>query len=296
MPKAIAREARLNLWGLVAVLAVAAWAPHAAARLVEEVVQLPVEVRDYYGRTHQHAITVTVFRDDERPRSPFLVLNHGRAGDEAGRARLGRARYGENSAWFVARGFAVFVPTRVGYGVTGGPDVEWSGACAQREYGASFETGAAQVLKVIDYAKARSYVDPGRGVVAGQSVGGAVSMALAAKNVEGVAAVINFAGGSGGNPATSPETPCSEPRLRRVFGDYGASARRPTLWLYSENDLYWGKSHPRAWFEAFRARGGAGEFVQLPAFGRDGHSSFTGNPAAWRPAVERLLTELGFGR
>ncbi len=280
---------------VLAALACAVLAPPAAAKLVEEIVQLPVEVRDYYRRTHQHTITVTVFRDDERPRSPFLIINHGRAGDEAGRARLGRARYGDNAAYFVARGFAVFVPTRVGYGVTGGPDVEDSGSCAQRDFAPAFEAGATQVLKIIDYAKTQSFVDATRGVIVGQSVGGAVTLAMAAKNVDGVVAAINFAGGSGGDPQKWPERPCSEGALRRVLGAYGATAKTPTLWLYSENDKYWGRQYPRAWFEAFRAKGGSGEFVQLPPFKTDGHASFTGNPDAWKPAVEKLLASLGFG-
>lgn len=279
----------------VAALAAAVLASPASAKLVEEIVQLPVEVRDIYRRTYQHTITVTFFRDDERPKSPFLILNHGRAGNEAGRARLGRARYGDNSAFFVAKGFAVFVPTRVGYGVTGGPDVENSGPCAQRDFAPVFEAGAAQVLKVIDYAKAQSFVDANRGILVGQSFGGAISIALAAKNVDGVIAAINFAGGSGGNPQRSPENPCSEPALRRVLADYGSTAKTPTLWLYSENDKYWGKDKPRTWFEAFRAKGGAGEFVQLPPFKTDGHATFRGNPAAWKPAVEKLLSSLGFG-
>lgn len=278
----------------VAALAAMVLASPARARLVEEIVQLPVEVTDIHRRTYQHTITVTVFRDDERLRSPFLIVNHGRAGDDAGRARLGRARYGENAAYFVAKGFAVFVPTRVGYGVSGGPDVEHSGSCTQRDFAPAFEAGAAQVLKAIEYAKAQSYVDATRGMIVGQSVGGAVTLATAAKNVGGVVAAINFAGGSGGNPQKTPEHPCSEAALRRVLGDYGASAKRPTLWLYSENDQYWGRDYPKAWFAAFRARGGSGEFVQLPPFRSDGHASFTGNPAAWKPAVEKFLASLGF--
>jgi dienelactone hydrolase len=267
----------------------------ALARQVEEVVQIPVEVRDIYRRTHQHTITVTIFRDDERQKSPFLILNHGRAGNEGERARLGRARYTNHSKYFVTKGFAVFVPTRIGYGVTGGPDVENSGRCAQRDFAPVFEAGASQTLKAIEYAKAQPYVDSSRGLLVGQSFGGAITIAVAAKNVEGVVAAINFAGGSGGDPEKSPEKPCSEPALRRVLSDYGATSKQPTLWLYSENDQYWGKDKPRAWFEAFRAKGGSGEFVQMPPFRNDGHATFVGNPAAWKPAVEKLLSSHGFG-
>jgi dienelactone hydrolase len=267
----------------------------ALGQVVEEIVQIPVEVRDIHARTHRQAITVTVFRDAKRPKSPFLVLSHGRSGKASGRAELGRARYTDNSRYFVSKGFAVFVPTRVGYGVSEGPDVEHSGSCARRDFGSVFEAGAAQVLEVIRYAKAQGYVDAGRGLLAGQSFGGAIAVAVASKNIPGVAGAINFAGGSGGDPEGSPENPCSEPTLSRVLSNYGHTSRIPTIWLYSENDRYWGRDKPVAWFKAYRAKGGMGEFVQLPAYRNDGHGSFTGNRKAWMPAIDRFLISAGFG-
>lgn len=267
----------------------------AVAEVVEEIVEIPVEVKDIYARSHKQGITVTVFRDAARPRSPFLVLSHGRAGNAAGRAQLGRARYTDNSRYFVSKGFAVFVPTRVGYGITNGPDVEASGSCARRDYRSVFEAGAAQVLAVIDYAKARSYVDAEKGLLVGQSFGGAITVAVASRNIPGVTGAINFAGGSGGDPVNNPENPCSEPTLRRVLSDYGHTSRIPSLWLYSENDRYWGHDNPVEWFKAYRAKGGTAEFVQLPAFKTDGHASFSGNRSAWVSTIDRFLVSAGFG-
>jgi len=264
-----------------------------SAAVVEATVQLPVAIKDRSGTESRHDISLTVFRDDARERAPFLVFNHGRASDPAGRARLGRARFSANSAYFVERGFAVFVPTRLGYGVTGGPDLENSGPCARRDFMPGFEAAAQQSLAVIDYAKSQSFVDPKRGLLVGQSYGGATTLAVVAKNVEGILGGINFAGGSGGNPATRPGDPCSPAELGRVLARYGASAKQPTLWLYAENDLYWGTTYPQRWFEGFRAAGGAAEFVRLPAHGRDGHGSFSQNPSAWQPQVERFMRALG---
>jgi len=265
-----------------------------AAAFIEQVVEIPVEVADMFGRSYQHAITVTIFRDDARDKSPFLILNHGRAGNAFGRSRLGRARYPGNSEYFVAQGFVVLVPTRVGYGVTGGPDVEDTGACNNRNFAPGFEAAAAQSMAVINYAKSQSYVDGSVGLLIGQSYGGATTVALAAKNIVGVRAAINFAGGSGGNPAVRPGSPCSPQSLAQTYADYGKTAKTPMLWLYSENDQYWGKALPHEWFEGFMQQGGAAEFVQLPPNGRDGHSSFTANPTAWKPHVERFLKSLGF--
>jgi dienelactone hydrolase len=140
--------------------------------------------------------------------------------------------------------------------------------------------------------KTLHYVDPRRGLVVGQSFGGSIAVAVAARNVPGIVATVNFAGGAGGRPSTHPGDPCRPDLFGRLIGTWGATARIPTLWLYSENDQYMGAEHPRAWFRIFRERGGRGEFVQLPAHGKDGHSSFTANPAAWRPAFEAFLKGL----
>ncbi len=266
----------------------------AQAALIEDVVQIPVEVADEFNRKHQQTITVTIFRDDVREKSPFLVLNHGRAGTPEERLKLGRARYTVNSQHFVARGFTVFVPTRMGYGVSGGPEMEDTGACNNRNYPRGFEAAALQTLAVLNYAKSLPYVDGSRGLLVGQSFGGATSIALAAKNLDGVKGAINFAGGSGGNPIGRPENPCSPASLARTYAEYGKAAKTPTQWLYSENDKYWGKQLPREWFEGFVKQGGDAQFVQLPPNGKDGHSSFTANPAAWKPHVEMFLKLLGF--
>lgn len=206
---------------------------------------------------------------------------------------MGRARYLENARYFVSLGYAVFVPTRIGYGVSGGPDVEDSGAvCRNRNYPPAYEAGAKQTLDLILHAKGLPYVDPSQGLVVGQSFGGTIAIAIAAKNVPGVVATVNFAGGGGGNPETQPGRPCRPDLLGDLFASYGATAKRTTLWLYSENDLYMGTDAPKDWYGRFKKSGGKGEFVQLPAFGKDGHGSFSSNPTAWKPAFEAFLKSL----
>jgi dienelactone hydrolase len=275
-------------------LALLAAAQPGAARIVEEVIELPVTVVNMRGQSVSRAIKLTIFRDDAAARSPFLVLNHGRPAKAEDFVKMGRQRFPDNSKYFVARGFVVLVPTRIGYGVTGGEDVEDSGACQAKNYPPVYEAAAQQTLQVLVYASTLSYVDTARGLVLGQSFGGATAIAVAAKNVPGVIAAVNFAGGGGGNPATRPADPCRPDQLRKLFASYGATARMPTLWLYSENDMYFGKELPQRWFKAFQAAGGRGEFVQLPPHGDDGHGSFTRNPAAWRPAFEDFLRKNGF--
>ena len=292
MPAAAARLA-LGVLAFVSALACApAW-----AALVEAQFTLAVKVSDAYGKQTERPIVVTTFVDDATPAPrPVLLINHGRAGNPAARAALGRARYTDNARWFAQFGFIVAVPTRIGYGVTGGDDVESSGPCSSPHYGPGFIAAATQMQAVLHHLRARPDVAPDRAVVVGQSYGGASSIALASLMPAGVQAAINFAGGSGGNPQGSPRRPCQPNRLERTFGGYGRTARIPTLWLYTENDLYFGPKYPREWFEAFREAGGTGEFHQFPPHGEDGHTLFTSHPATWQPVVEDFLRRQGFSR
>ena len=286
---------RIVLWMFV--LTGWLWCAHAGAKLREEQIDVPVSVVAGDGRTVVQPIRVTLFWDDMNPRpAPVLVLNHGRASEASERAALGRARYHVASAFFVERGFVVAVPTRIGYGVTGGEDVEASGNCGGRRYGPAYEAALVETLAVLEATRARPGVDRTRAVIVGQSFGGTVSIAAAARQVPGLVGTVNFAGGGGGNPKTQAQRPCSPQAMQALFAQYGRSARIPTLWLYTENDQYFGPTLPREWFQAFRTAGGAGEFFQFPPYGDDGHSLFSRFPEVWQPRVAEFLDRLGFPR
>ncbi len=266
----------------------------AVADIKESVVKIPVRVQGPDGAPYQQDITLTILRDDTRKKAPFLILNHGRSGDPKERKNFGRAVFREQSPYFVQRGFVVIMPTRIGYGVSDGPDLENSGPCSNKDYAASLAPAVAQVSAAIRYAKAQDYVDPARGIVVGQSVGGFTTIGTAAQNIPGVKLAINFAGGAGGDPQHRPWNPCQADRIAETYGQFGAKARIPTLWLYSVNDAYWGPDHPKNWAAAYTARGGRAEFVSLPAYGSDGHQTFRRNAEAWQPKVDAFLKKNGF--
>jgi dienelactone hydrolase len=267
----------------------------AHARLVEEQIDVPVEVTDAYGKQIRHTIKVTVFSDDANPRpAPVLVLNHGRSAEPQGRADLGRARYTDASRFFVKLGFIVAVPTRMGYGVTGGDDVEDTGSCERKNYPPGYAAAARQTLTVLDAVRQRPDADKARAVLMGQSYGGATAVALAALNPPGVQAAINFAGGGGGNPKTQAQRPCAPQSLERMFRDYGKTAKVPMLWVYTENDMYFGPAYPKEWHGAYVAQGAPAEFVQYPPHGDDGHALFTRFPEVWKPKVTEFLQTQGF--
>jgi dienelactone hydrolase len=264
-----------------------------AADLDERIIRLPVQIRDATGAALAQDIVVTVFEERGRASYPLLVLNHGRPVSD--RASLRRVRYEQAARFFASLGFSVWVPTRVGYGVSGtAVDAEYAGSCANRNFARSFGIAADQVQQVIDHARREPRIDARRIVIAGQSYGGATSIAVAARKLPGVVAAINFAGGGGGNPETRPGEPCSASIATATFGGYGHNTRVPTLWIYTENDLYFSPRHTEAWFAAFRANGGTGTFMLLPAFGDNGHRLFTRGFDIWAPLVRDFLAQQGF--
>ena len=267
----------------------------AHAALIETQQDLPVEVVDAFGKRIAQSIRVTVFVDDSTPAPhPILVINHGRAPDATDRSNFGRARYADISRWFARQGFLVALPTRIGYGVSGGEDVEDSGACTRKNYSPGFVAAAQQTVAVLAAMRARADTVANRSVLLGQSFGGATTVAAAALNPPGVVAAINFAGGAGGNPKTQAGEPCAAGQLTRAFADFGRSARVPMLWAYTDNDQYFGATYPRSWVKAFQDAGGVAEFVQFGPHGDDGHSLFTRFAAVWQPPVAEFLRRHGF--
>ena len=271
--------------------------PAHAAR-VEEILTLPVSVTLRHDETHNQNLHVGVFRDDSAQKpQPFLILGHGRpANGNFGAFRVDGFR--KQIDYFVNRGFVVLAHLRIGYGASGGPDVENAGPCNNRDFAYSYNVGGQQTAQVLTLARSLPYIDPERGVVAGQSYGGALAIEAAARNLPGIIGAINFAGGGGGDPVNRPGQPCRPDKLEALYADYGRTARVPTLWLYSENDAFWGKDIPHAWFAAFTAQGGKGRFVQLPAVHNagagGGHAAFTRIQSEWQVHVDRFLNDIGF--
>jgi hypothetical protein len=79
-----------------------------------------------------------------------------------------------------------------------------------------------------------------------------------------------------------------------MFGSYGKTAKVPMLWVYTENDMYFGPKYPKEWFDAYVSAGAPAQFVQFPPHGEDGHSLFTRFPDVWKPKVLEFLEAQGF--
>jgi dienelactone hydrolase len=267
------------------------------ARIIEEIIEVPVSVSNSNFTNNpkfEQKITVTIWRDDAIKKAPYLLFSHGRAGTDQERGKFGRSSEKRNSEYFVSKGFTVILPTRIGYGVSGGPDADYSGACGNKNYLEARKVAIDQSKQVLNHVFDFSYIDRTKGIVVGQSVGGFTTIGLSAENISGLKGAINFAGGDGGDPIKSAEKPCGDYLIKDTFAKYGASNKVPTLWLYSVNDKFWGEQLPKDWFAAFQKAGGKGQFISLPAYKDDGHSIFRGDLNAWKNDFEKFIKEVGF--
>jgi dienelactone hydrolase len=262
------------------------------ANLREAFEQVPVTVKLFYGGERTGHLIVSHFRPAGDGPFPFVVFNHGRGPQRAEPARyrsLNLVRY------FTRRGFAVFVTTRMGYGATGTePDTEESGLCNRKNYGPMFDAAVTQTQRAIEFAKSMSWVDRSRLVLIGQSVGGFTTVMATGQPIEGLKAAINFAGGSGGDPIERPAAPCDYSQLGFQAQRAGKGASVPMLWMYAENDRYWGAQIPLKWHEAYVGSGGKAKMVMLPKVSENGHNLLGEGFTAWRPIVDDYLQQSGF--
>ncbi|MCW5635820.1 MAG: hypothetical protein KIT17_20960 [Rubrivivax sp.] len=269
-----------------------------AADLREEVRRIDVTAKDLYGREQAGTIALTMFRPAGPGPFPLAIVSHGR-GSAAQRAAQGRQRFEPLARYLVSKGFAVFVPTRLGYGDTAaiGFDPEDSGTCQAKRFEPMAAAASAQVLAALAHARAQPWVDARRWVALGQSVGGLTTLAVAGLRPPGLVAAINFSGGAGGDPERRPADPCGPDVLASLWRAQAAGSEVPTLWIYWTHDRYWGEQQPRRWAEAWREGGGRVQLHQLGPWSdepADGHTGLFRDMDRWVPLVEAFLAAAGF--
>ena len=248
------------------------------------------------------AMAGAVFRPPGEGPFPVVIYSHGRSGTEVERARTRPPVMQSHVRYWLDKGFAVVAPIRPGYGETGGADREDSGVrydifgnCwGPPGFGRAAAAARDAVLATLAWIRRQPWADASRIVLEGTSMGGLASIATAAVNPPGVMAYVNFAGGTGGDGSRAPGHSCGSADMQALMSIYGAMTHVPGLWLYAENDSYWGADWPRAWHRAFAAAGGAATFVMTdPVPGRDGHALLARGASLWRAHVDRFLELLG---
>lgn len=226
-------------------------------------------------------------RPNEPGRHPLALLAHGSPRAASERAAMTPLAMLPQALEFARRGFAVVIVMRRGYGGSDGGWAEGFGSCDNANYVATGNAGAADLRTTLEFVSHRPDVDPTRMIAVGVSAGGFATVALTADPPPGLVAAISFAGGRG-----SPESDraCRPDRLIDAFHSYGKSSRIPMLWVYAENDHFFGPALAQRLKSAFVDAGGQVDFVAAPAFGDDGHALFSPlGIAQWTPYVDAFL-------
>ena len=234
---------------------------------------------------------------------PVVIYSHGRASKPEERAGLKTPIPRGHANYWMRKGFAVVAPIRPGYGVAGAVDRERSGTRIEADNScggtprlpAAAEVSATAVSAAVDWTRQQRWAVKDRILLVGTSAGGLASLAAAAKRPPGVVGVVNFSGGAAGYPRERPQASCGEALLTEVFRRAGRDAKVPSLWLYAENDQYWGAQAPRAWHAAFAAGGSPARFVMTPPVpNEDGHRLMLRGGRMWSMHVDPFVVELGF--
>jgi invasion protein IalB/dienelactone hydrolase len=229
---------------------------------------------------------------------PLVVMNHGIALDPNQRATFPMVEYRDAALWFARRGYFVISPVR--YGASGLDDKDKGlygavfahvGSCDNPNFRGPGLAIATLDEWVIDYMSKKNIIQPGKAVVVGQSGGGWGAIALGSRNPSSVGAIITFAAGRGGRVDGKPNNNCAPDKLVAATGEFGRTARVPMLWIYAENDTYFGPELTKRMSQAFVEAGGNVEYRMLPPFGSDGHFMIDSADAVpiWSPLVTQFL-------
>jgi dienelactone hydrolase len=205
---------------------------------------------------------------------PLAVINHGSTG-------TGKNPIAFDFAWWqfalarhlTDRGWLVAFPQRRGRGGSDGlydegfnEDRAQGYTCEQNATLAGAERASIDLGAAIKALRKRPDVAQGPVLLAGQSRGGALSVAYAGAHPDQVYGVINFVGGWLADlcdTATSVHA--------KMLGK-GARFRKPMLWLYGADDPFYTVEHTRAVHAAFTRKGGQAEYLLFyQVLGGNGH-------------------------
>ncbi len=259
----------------------------AVSPLVVEESSLTVSIR---GRDHALAALI-VKPSGATDRLPIALITHGSPRDSAQRPAYRVAALLPRARDLAHRGWLAVAFLRRGFGESEGPFAEGF-ACATPDFQRALATAAEDIEAVRAVVARRPDADAARVLGLGVSVGGAAMVAWAATRPHGLIGIVNVSGGTG---ALIPGRNCDEDTLVSAFASYGARTRMPTLWLYAENDSYFGPALVRRMHAAFTQGGGDAILRLFGPVGEDGHtiwSRFDGL-LLWLPEMDRFLRAHG---
>jgi pimeloyl-ACP methyl ester carboxylesterase len=248
---------------------------------------LPTGALDQEGRAI--CLEMVTYKPPGHGPFPTLLFHHGSAGmGNDSVVFTSTVTSPALARFFNDRGWMVVFPQRRGRGKSGGVYAEGlepdgSGYSHRPERALEgFEHALHDVECAVAHLLERPDVDHDRLLIGGHSRGGFLALAAAGARPGMFQGVLNFVGGWVDEQATADE-------INGGLAMRGAGFTGPTLWLYADNDPFYGLVHSRKNFGAFLAAGGQGSFrVLATEAGQDGHN-ILGFSGLWGPFVQPLL-------
>jgi dienelactone hydrolase len=252
-------------------------------------------VQNDKGRFRLEALIVKPAKADGR--LPIALITHGKNAKAAENQALRADMMLPQARDFAARGWLAVVVLRRGYGQSDGlPGVSRGAAymaCENADLARGFEVEADDLDGALKVVAARPDADGSRAIAIGQSLGGGVVLAFAARRPAGLLGVVNVSGGAW---RTNGEgNVCQHADLVAAMATLGARTRIPTLWLYAENDSLFPPELVTRMRDAYAASGGRAELLVFPPVMHDGHRLFAdfGGRVKWLRAVDGFLNTHG---
>jgi pimeloyl-ACP methyl ester carboxylesterase len=254
--------------------------------LVREPLKLAVSLPD--GSKAELEALVT--RPDAPGRFPLAMINHGLPRDPIAAVRMAPEAYSSPAIVFAQHGYAAVVVNRRGFGLSSQPLDLPSGACDDRDYMKPARAEAVDILAALAALRREPWLDTDQIVLVGHSAGGLAALAAATDAPAGVVGIVDFSGGLGSPMAGMV---CSPQHLVATVHEFGGAAHIPSLWIFAQNDGFFGPAIARQMFGAYTAAGAPAELDAAPPYGHDGHLLiFAPTPALWWPRVAQFLDQL----
>ncbi|NEX61132.1 hypothetical protein G3574_08580 [Noviherbaspirillum sp. 17J57-3] len=236
-------------------------------------------------------LEIVIFKPPGEGPFPTVVFNHGSTGKGNDPDLFRKTQAGGPAAqFFVDRGWLVAFPQRRGRGQSDGLYDEGFEqdrsrySCKPSLSLPGVDRALADINAAVSFVKGRPDVISSKMIIGGQSRGGLLAIAYAGAWPDDFVGAVNFVGGWMTDRCPDPQA------INTVTFRRGGAFKKPTLWLYGENDPIYSLSHSRSNFESFVASGGIGTFktYSLPN-GKSGHS-LIGHPNLWQKDVDTFLS------
>lgn len=252
-----------------------------AQGLVEEPLRIPMREAGSRG------LEAYMVRPDDNLAHPLALITHGTPRERDERRETSALGLVPQAREFARRGWTAVIVVRRGYGTSGGSYAEDARACSRApDYYDAGRESAKDLRASISYLSSVAHVDASRVISVGVSAGGFANVALTADPPPNLVAAISFAGGRG---SRREDDVCNPYDLVRAFAEFGKTSRVPMLWIYADNDHFFGPQLAAAFYQAFTRNGGKASFIRAAAFRRDGHGLFSGGIPLWTPMVDAFL-------